>query len=108
MANAAIGEVDITLNGKPTTLKSTLAAAKRVNGIAGGYMAVLGQLGTMNHDAYVQVVAAGMDKKPSEVEDDVFRTGLLKLTEPLSTFVEYLVNGGKPAEAAKGSGSGEE
>jgi hypothetical protein len=107
MADMAVGEVEITLDGKPATLKSTLAAAKRVNGIAGGYMAVLGRLGTMDHDAYVHVVAAGLDKKPSEVEDDVFRTGLLNLTEPLSTFVEYLVNGGKPAAPAKGSGSGE-
>jgi hypothetical protein len=107
MANAAVGEVDITLDGKVETLKSTPAAARRISGIAGGYVPVLGRIGAFDHNTYVQVVAAGLDKKTGEVEDAVFRTGLLKLVDSLSEYVDYLINGGKPAALAKGSGSGE-
>lgn len=106
MADASVGEVDILLDGKQVTLKSSLAAGKRVNA-GGGYITMLGRLGAMDHDAYVQVVSAGLDKKPSDVDAAVYRTGLPDLTQSLSTFVEYLANGGKPVAPAETSGSGE-
>lgn len=106
MADAAIGEVDILLDGKEVTLKSTHSAAKRVNG-GGGYIHVLDKLGGMDHDFYVMVVSAGLDKKPSDVDAAVYRTGLPNLTQSLCTFVEYLSNGGKPIAPSEDKGSGE-
>lgn len=95
-----IGSVDITLDGKPATLRSSLEAGKRVNS-GGGYMTVLTKLATMDHDYYVLVVSAGLGKKPSDVDGAVYRTGLPNLTQALSTFVEYLANGGKPITPAE-------
>jgi hypothetical protein len=108
MADSSIGEVDVLLDGKEVTLKCSLAAAKRVNGISGGYINVLRQLAAMDHDIYVAVVSAGLDKKPSDVDGAVWRTGLPKLTERLAEFVGYLINGGKSDAPDVGDGkSGE-
>jgi hypothetical protein len=101
-----LGEVEIELGGKTETLRSTLKAAKQVNG-GGGFINVLGRLAAMDQDFYVMVVAAGLDRKIVDVEQKVFDAGLPNLTEPLSTFVQYLANGGKPITASDGDGTGE-
>ncbi len=100
---ADIGEVDSPVG----TLKSTLRAARIVNG-QGGFIEVFRKLATYDLEAYVAVAAAGLNKKPTEVEDAVFQAGLTNLVAPFSTFVEYLSNGGKPLKPApEGAGSGE-
>jgi hypothetical protein len=101
-----MSEVEITLNGKAETLRCTLRAAKRVNA-GGGFVEILRKLAVFDQDAYFGVVAAGLDKKVAEVEDAVFATGLPDLTEPLSTYVNLLANGGKPMNAAETGDSGE-
>lgn len=100
MADSSIGEVEITLDGKPVLLRCSLAAAKRVNGLANGHQGVIARLGMMDFDAYVQVVAAALDKKPMDVEAKVYRTGMPALTGDLVTWITYLANGGKPIVAA--------
>ena len=102
-----MSEVEVTLNGKSQTLRCTLRAAKAVNA-GGGFMAVLSKLAAMDQDFYCLVAAAGLGKKPSEVEADVYRTGLPQLTEPLSSFVMLLANGGRPIVASEANdGEGE-
>ncbi len=79
------GDVEIMLNGKAETLRPSLGAAKRV-------------------------VAAGLGKKTSEVEDAVYRTGMPKLGADVVGFVNILANGGKPFETdtpSEGETSGE-
>jgi hypothetical protein len=106
MADASIGEVEITLDGKAAVLRCSLAAAKRINA-SGGFSHVANRLGQGDLDFYVAVVAAGLDKKASEVENAVYKTGMPSLVTPLSTFVDYLVNGGRPVAPSEGSESGE-
>lgn len=105
MADASIGEVDTPLG----TLKCNLTAAKAVNALAGGYNGALHRIGMLDHDVYVAIAAAGLGKKPADIEDKVFRAGLVNLTAAFVTYVTYLGNGGKPvAEAAKdGADEGE-
>lgn len=50
----------------------------------------------MDHEFYVLVVSAGLDKRPIDVEKGVYEAGLPNLTEPLSDFVQRLANGGRP------------
>lgn len=108
MADAANGEVSIVLDGTEYTLRSSLSAAKGVSSLGGGYLGVLGRLGVLDHDTYVAVVAFGLNKKPIDVEEKVYRTGLPAITAAVSLYVTFLGNGGKPVEAAKdGDGSGE-
>ncbi|WP_029581937.1 hypothetical protein [Bradyrhizobium sp. URHD0069] len=103
---AGVGEVEITLDGKTETLRPSLGAAKKVNA-AGGFQQVLNRLLAYDMDFYVTVVAAGMNKKPQEVEEAVYTSGLYSLVNPLALYVGYLANGGKPVEAAGDSKSGE-
>lgn len=94
-----MSEVEITLNGRPETLRCTLRAAKRVNS-GGGFAETLRKLAVFDMDAYVAVIAAGLDKTPASVEDAVFSTGMPDLTEQLSEYVTLLANGGKPLKTA--------
>jgi hypothetical protein len=104
---AGIGEVEIKLDGRQEVLRSSLAAAKRVNA-AGGFAKVLSGIQAFDLEYYVLVVSAGLGKKPHEVEEAVYKSGLPSLTGDLSVFVNYLANGGKPftspEEAAPGAG----
>lgn len=104
---AGEGEIEFSLNGKAETLKSTLRAAKIVSANAGGFQGVLSKLALMEFEAYVGVVSAGLARKPSEVEEAVYKTGLPNLTEPLTEYVMLLANGGKPMSSGEDSGKGE-
>lgn len=101
-----VGAVEITLDEKRETLRSSLKAAKAVNA-HGGFMHVLGRLGAMDQDFYVLVVSAGLDKKPSAIEEAVYKTGLTNLTSELTDYVLLLSNGGKPLSAAGVTVTGE-
>lgn len=101
-----MSKVEITLNGKAETLRCTLRAAKRVNS-GGGFTEVLRKLSIFDQDTYFGVVAAGLDKKVTDVEDAVFATGLMNLSEPLSNFVTMLANGGNPIKTPEADPSGE-
>jgi len=90
-----MSDVSITLNGRAETLRCTLRAAKLVNA-AGGFAEALRRLAGFDLDAYVAIVAAGLGKKPSDVEDAVYEAGLPNLTEALSEYVGLLSNGGRP------------
>jgi hypothetical protein len=105
MANPAVGEVDIELNGKVETLKSTLPAARLVSQLGGGFLNASARVSVMDFDLCVAIVAAGLGKQSKDVENAVFATGLADLIGPISTFVTYLANGGKPPkEDAPASG----
>lgn len=101
-----MSEVEITIKGRPETLKCSLRAAKTVNAVAGGFQGALARLAAMDQEAYFLIVAAGLNKKPIDVEQAVYETGLPSLTEQLSTYVLLLANGGKPL-AAESAGEGE-
>lgn len=96
-----VGEVEIELDGKKEVLRSSLGAAKKVNA-AGGFTNVLNKLLAYDLDYFVTVIAAGMDKKPSQVEERVFKTGLPKLLPNVSLYVGYLANGGRPVDPDAG------
>jgi hypothetical protein len=101
-----VGEVEIQLDGKTETLRSSLGAAKRVNA-AGGFSQVINKLLAYDFDYYVTVVSAGLGKKPSEVEEAIYKTGLPNLVGSLSLYVGYLANGGKPADSSGEKDTGE-
>lgn len=88
-------DVEVNLDGNPVTLRPTLKAAKRVSA-AGGFQNVVGRLQSGDIDYYILVVAAGLDKKTTEVEEKVFRSGLPALAESAVKYVNLLANGGRP------------
>lgn len=99
-------DVEINLDGKIETLRPSLAAAKRVNA-SGGFAHVVNRIQAADLEFYILVVAAGMNKKNSDVEEAVYRTGLPALGADVVKFVNLLANGGKPMDEAPGETSGE-
>lgn len=93
-----INEVTINLNGSTKDLRICPRAAKEITAQFGNYMEVFQRLVNFDHAAYVAIVASGLNKKRSDVEDDVWATGLDALTTPLSEYVGLLSRGGRPAE----------
>ncbi|ABS68941.1 conserved hypothetical protein [Xanthobacter versatilis] len=96
------GEVEVTLDGKAFVLRSTLRAAKEVSASAGGFIGAYQRLAAFDFSTYVAIVAAGLGKRSSDVEDAVYATGIAPLSAPLSRFVQLLANGGKEPEEPKG------
>jgi len=91
----ATGEVEINLDGKVETLRSSLSAAKRVNS-HGGFLHVINRLQAGDLEFHIMIVAAGLAKKGAEVGGAVFKTGLPSLSRDMVKYVNYLANGGKP------------
>jgi hypothetical protein len=102
----ADGEIEIKLDGKIETLRSSLSAAKRVNA-GGGFSHVVSRIHAADLEFYILVVAAGLNKKTSEVEEAVYKTGLPALGVDVVRFVNYLANGGKPFSEAGTETAGE-
>lgn len=100
--------VEIQLNGKSETLKTSLRAARVINGMLGSYIDALERLRKFDLSAYVAIIAAALDKKPGDVEEAVFSTGLSDLIGPLSRYVDSLASGGRdPSAKTEGATSGE-
>lgn len=100
--------IEITLNGKAETLRPSLGAAKKVNAM-GGFMHVHSRLQAYDFDVFVMVTSAGLEKKASDVEAAVYKTGLPNLLADLTSFVNLLANGGKPITVPDGDdATGEE
>ncbi len=95
-----VGEVEIQLDGKTETLRSSLGAFKKVNA-AGGFTNVINKIVGYDFDYYVTVISAGLNKKPADIEEAIYKTGLPNLVQPLALYVGYLAHGGKPAEEVK-------
>jgi hypothetical protein len=93
-----INEVTIDLNGSPKFLRVCPRAAKEITAQFGNYMEVFQRLVNFDHAAYVAIVASGLNKKRLDVEEDVWATGLDKLTDKLSEYVGLLLRAGRPAE----------
>lgn len=100
------GDVSITLDGKVETLRCTLRAARIVNSL-GGFAEAFKLLSAFDMNAYVTIVAAGLNRKPAEIEDAVYKTGLVEITGPLAEFVSLLTNGGRPVAPSGDADTGE-
>lgn len=90
-----MSDVEITLNGKTETLRCTLRAARKVNALTGGFIGVGQRLQSFDLDTYAAIVAAGLDKKPADVEDAVFEAGLFNIFPTMDEYVGRLMNGGE-------------
>jgi hypothetical protein len=94
------------------TLRCTLRAAKKINGLFGSIGAAIEKVGNLDLNAYIFVAAAGLGKDPDAVEDKVFTTGMRDLCAPMIEYLTMLSNGGRSLTnatkaAEDGAASGE-
>lgn len=99
-----LGEVEITLDGKPQNLRCTLRAARTVSAMAGGFTGAFEGIARYQFATYVAILAAGLDKRGAsdleKLEEALYATGLESVATPLSLFVSRLMNGGRDPRAA--------
>lgn len=93
------GEVRFDALGESNVLRCTPRAAKEVNAYFGSFVNAMQRVESMDFEAFVTVVAAGLNKKRGEVEELTYDAGIMVLMKPVSNFVVMLANGGRaPAE----------
>lgn len=104
------GDVEITLDGQKVTLKPSLDACLALSRIAGGLYgpgALSERIRNFDLDAYVIVIRAGLSLTGNAVRDldqQVYRTGMVNLLVPLSAYIQILGNGGRPVREGSGEG----
>ena len=94
-----------TVDTELGTLRPTLGAAMKVTKRFGSFMDALRKVESLDLEAFVFIVAAGLNKRPVDVEESVYDVGTMALVQPVSDFVTLLANGGKPIKAAAQDGS---
>lgn len=106
------GDVALTLDGEPVTLRYTLGAAKGVNRGFGSFVDAMKRIQAWDFSAFVAIVALGLGKTDNvkEVEQAVFNNGLKPLVNPLIDYLGRLSNGGRAddgTDSTKDSTKGE-
>lgn len=100
-------DVTLKLNDKDFTLRPTLKAARTVSTMQGGFAGAFQSIGRFEFDAFVTIIAAGTGKKSADIEDDVYRTGIRNLVDPVARFVSILSNGGEDPDVTADGEAGE-
>lgn len=95
------GDVELTLDAKPVVLKSTLGAAIEIDERLGGFAEAFRQLAGFKLGAFTIIVAAGMGRRPNEVKEAVYRSGMADLIAPLTEYLTLLSNGGRAPPAVE-------
>jgi hypothetical protein len=93
--NVSTDGVEITLDGEPTLLRFTLDASKKINRHFGSFRAANERLADIDQDSITFVIAAALGKPVKDVEDAVFKAGMLDLYESVKVYVNWLANGGR-------------
>jgi len=101
-ATLGAGDVQIVLDGETVTLRPSLKAALTISREAGGIMGAFRGLSDLNLDTVTGIIAVGLGKKPAEIEEAVWRTGIASLVPGCTKFVSIIANGGRPADEGDG------
>lgn len=101
----AAGEMEVPLYGGAVVLTSNLLACKLLSRHFGGVQPAMTRVAAGDIEAFILVVRAGLgiandaEARARDVDERVFRTGILTLTSPLTDFLINTANGGKPIGA---------
>ena len=94
------GEMQVPFGDVTVTLTANLFAAKGISHHFGGFQQALNKMAAGDLEAFIVVVRFGMgikgETQTRQIEELVFRAGVLRLTAPLTEFVLIAANGGKP------------
>jgi hypothetical protein len=100
-ASLGAGNVEITLDGETAVLKPTLLAAQTISRQAGGIIAAVEAAAKFDVDAVTGVIALGLGRKPTEVAEAVWSTGIADLAPKAIEFLTILANGGRRANGGE-------
>lgn len=90
------GDVVINLEGHgEVTLRPTLDACRRLSGMEGGVNKMIERCRNLEFGAIHSVIAAGLGKDSKDLQDLIYRSGLLNLHGQCIDFLIIVANGGR-------------
>jgi hypothetical protein len=93
------GDVPITLDGEDLFLKPTLEACLRISRLHGNPHDTATKIMAMDFDTVVAVVGIGLRRTTNkDLQEKVYKTGLVNLRASLISFIHIVNNGGRPIE----------
>lgn len=101
------GQMDLKLGGETVTLTANLFAGRAICRHFGGVQAALNRVAAGDIEAFIAIVRAGLgiateaEAKVQNIDERVFRGGILSLTSPLTEFLLSVANGGRPVGGAE-------
>lgn len=103
------GEVTIVLEEDTIVLKPTPHALRTVLTECGGAREIFRKIYMLEYDVIFKVMEAGVtasySKAPDKknLEENIYKHGIVNLVEPLTDYVNLLINGGKLPEKESSS-----
>lgn len=104
------GEVGITLDGAPATLRPTVGAGIAINQMFGNLQEAHRRVQALDLEATGFIVAKAIGARDGDIKsvtEKVFATGLQDLRLPVMQYIAMLTNGGKPINPEPDEGNGE-
>ncbi|MFS0827594.1 hypothetical protein [Pseudomonas phoenicis] len=105
MSDALYGTTTVQLGARFYTLKPTLDAALRIEARFGGLRGALEAMRLMSIAACADIVIAGAALKPEDhktIANEVFETGVSKVSVQLTNFISVLLNPVPPSVVEQG------
>jgi len=99
-----LGEVEILTEDDALVLKPTPHALRTILIKCGGAQEAFRKIYLIDYQTIFDVLEAGItasyDKKPNPktLEENIFKHGIINFVEPLTRYVNLLINGGKEPE----------
>lgn len=92
-------DVPIILDGEELSLKPTLEACLRISRLHTSPYETANKIMAMDFDTITSVIAAGLRRTVNkELQEKVFRTGIVNIRAELVSFIHIVNNGGRPLE----------
>lgn len=90
------GDVKIELVGHgEVTLRPTLEACRRLSSMDGGIQRMIERCRNLEFPAIHSVIASGLGKDSKDLQDIIYKTGLLSLQAGCIDFLIIVANGGR-------------
>lgn len=93
------GDIPITLDGEEFKLVPTLAACIGISGIAGGLSQAVARCHQLHFDTICEVICLGLNAtsgaQRKQVQEKVFKTGLIAVAADAILFIRTVANGGQ-------------
>jgi len=96
------GDIPFTLDGEDLFLKPSLKACMSVSRLHNNPHETASKVMAMDFDTIVSVVGFGLNRPVSkELQEKVYKTGLVELRPALISFIHVVNNGGRPINVDK-------
>lgn len=96
-----IGDVPLDLDGEEVILRPSLKACIGISRLHSAPYETAQKVLGLDFDTSVKVLALGLNQAPKQLEERLYRTGLVNVRNELIRFIHIVNNGGRPPAVMK-------